>query len=168
MKNLNKKNLLQWQREQHKHDQRNHIDVACLHRTDRLKHYGLHLSKYVGRLARGKDDPIPFERTVIDATLVCLSSANSLQQLLKMPDDNQILQNFSEGNLIPIADAVGRFSNACEKIDHVEEFVSIACIANQDIMNWIFSAIKAKTIDIETSLKTRRSELADRQFYILD
>ena len=40
------------QQEQHAHDMRNHFDIMSLHKTERLKHYGLHFAKYVGRLAR--------------------------------------------------------------------------------------------------------------------
>ena len=43
--------LLRLQREQYRHDQRNHSDIACLAKSERLKHYGLHFAKYVGRLA---------------------------------------------------------------------------------------------------------------------
>ena len=44
--------LARLQCEQHSHDLRNHFDIISLHKTDRLKHYGLHFAKYVGRLAR--------------------------------------------------------------------------------------------------------------------
>jgi hypothetical protein len=49
--------ILELQREQFRHDRRNHFDILSLHKNDRLKHYGLHYCKYVGRLARGVDEP---------------------------------------------------------------------------------------------------------------
>lgn len=79
---LSREELLELQREQHRHDQRNHADIASLPKTDRLKHYGLHYAKYVGRLARGSDEAKSVERTLIDATLICLSAANALHQQL--------------------------------------------------------------------------------------
>ena len=54
--------LAQLQREQYVHDQRNHFDIICLPKPDRLKHYGLHFAKYVGRLARGDFDLIAVGR----------------------------------------------------------------------------------------------------------
>jgi hypothetical protein len=59
---------------QYSHDMRNHFDILSLPKTDRLKHYGLHFAKYVGRLARGADEPKSVERTLVDAILVSLST----------------------------------------------------------------------------------------------
>src|SRR5437868_2156427 len=74
------------QRAQYAHDMRNHFDILSLHKNDRLKHYGLHFAKYVGRLARETDEPKPTERTVLDAILVSLSTANTLHQDLSKED----------------------------------------------------------------------------------
>ena len=68
------------QRTQYAHDMRNHFDILSLHKNDRLKHYGLHFAKYVGRLARGTEETKPVERTLVDAILVSLSAANTLHQ----------------------------------------------------------------------------------------
>lgn len=160
--------ILTWQGEQHRHDQRNHADIACLHKTDRLKHYGLHYAKYVGRLARGEADPISIERTIVDTALVCLSAANTLHQKLQSPGDNQLHKDLRNDDLKPLADAAGRFADACEKIDHMEEFVEIARRSNQDVLNWVFSASTSNEFDVEQGMKKRRKELVERQFYILD
>src|SRR5258707_1695287 len=74
--------LLRLQREQYAHDRRNHSDILHLSKSDRLKHYGLHFAKYVGRLARGTEEQKSLERTVVDTFLVCLSAANTLHQEL--------------------------------------------------------------------------------------
>jgi hypothetical protein len=168
MQNEKTTNLLEWQSAQHIHDSRNHSDIACLHKTDRLKHYGLHFAKYVGRLARGDTDPISYERTIVDTALVCLSAANTLHQKLDTPGDNLLRKDLKNNALESLADAAGRFADACEKIDHMEEFVEMARASNQDILNWVFSATASNELDIESAMKNRRSELADRQFYIMD
>lgn len=168
MQEANTDTLLSWQREQFRHDQRNHSDIACLHKTDRLKHYGLHFAKYVGRLARGTADPISVERTIVDTALVCLSAANTLHQKLDFPNDNQIHKNLENENIRPLADAAGRFADACEKIDHMEEFVEMARHSNQDILNWVIAATASNSLDLYPALKARRAELAKRQFYISD
>src|SRR2546423_6600598 len=72
--------LARLQCEQHSHDMRNHFDIISLHKTERLKHYGLHFAKYVGRLARESAEMKPVERTLVDTLLVGLSAANTLHQ----------------------------------------------------------------------------------------
>jgi len=59
------------QREQFHHDKRNHSDIFCLSKHDRLKHYGLHFAKYVGRLARGPAEPKPSNQTLGDCPGHC-------------------------------------------------------------------------------------------------
>jgi hypothetical protein len=157
--------LLKLQQEQHAHDLRNHLEIVSLHKEDRLKHYGLHYCKYVGRLARGPKESKTIERTIVDTFLVTLSAANTLHQDLRK-------ENFSADGLGQdpsfeiFADAAGRFADACEKIDHLEEFVSIARHANRDVLLWAISAAERRNIDIISEVEARRAELAARHFYI--
>lgn len=155
------------QREQYSHDMRNHFDILSLHKTDRLKHYGLHFAKYVGRLAREAEESKPVERTLVDAFLVTLSTANTLHQNLgdggpssSSPVTNQVdpLRSF--------ADAAGRFADACEKIDHLEEFVPTAKTANMEIFLWISEQAEARALNLVEATRLRRTELAQRHFYI--
>ncbi len=67
-----------------------------------------------------------------------------------------------------LADAAGRFADACEKVDHVEEFIPQAKQANIDVMRWVFSVVAERNIDIIAEAVQRRKELAERQFYIVD
>jgi hypothetical protein len=78
--------ILVLQQEQFSHDKRNHCEILSLDKNDRLKHYGLHFCKYVGRLARGIEEAKPASRTITDAALVCLSAANTLHQRLAEPE----------------------------------------------------------------------------------
>src|SRR5205823_4710500 len=83
---LGRDELQRMQREQFRHDERNHKDILCLPKPDRLKHYGLHYAKYVGRLARGSAEGKTDEKTLVDAILVALSAANTLLQDLSKAD----------------------------------------------------------------------------------
>jgi hypothetical protein len=161
---LSAQNLGQLQRQQHAHDLRNHFDIIALHKNDRLKHYGLHFSKYVGRLARATEESKPIGRTVVDTLLVALSTANTLHLDLRktnlgVVDDNADLFR-------AFADAAGRFADACEKIDHLEEFLPIAKTANIDIFAWVQAMALRSDLDLIGSIADRRKELADRSFYI--
>ncbi len=159
--------LLQLQREQHRHDERNHADIAFLPKSDRLKHYGLHYAKYVGRLAREVSEPKPVERTVVDAALICLSAANTLHQRLDRFQPEKGVDQ-TDVHMNRLADAAGRFADACEKIDHLEDFLAIARLANDDILRWVLSMARHRHIDLRAAIRTRRLELAERQFYVTD
>lgn len=147
------------QSQQYKHDMQNHFDIISLSRVDRLKHYGLHFSKYAGRLARGENEKISKKRTAIDAFLVCLSSANALNQKLVCTIDKD------SNSALNFTDYSGRFSDACEKIDHLENFREIALEANQAIFSWVLRFFEENNIDIEKNLRERRKELEDRLPY---
>src|SRR3984893_6346898 len=156
------------QREQFRHDQRNHSDILCLPKPDRLKHYGLHFAKYVGRLARGTAEAKSVDRTVTDTALVGLSAANTLHQRLDRCALTGRLADLQIDPMRPLADAAGRFADACEKIDHLEIFLSIARAANEDILNWFLAIAAERQLDLKAAIKARRRELADRQFYVTD
>jgi len=162
---LSKNELLRLQREQHHHDKRNHSDILNLPKSDRLKHYGLHFAKYVGRLARGLDEAKSVEQTIVDTLLVGLSAANTLHQDLSAAT-RSILRNSQVDPIYAFADAMGRFADACEKIDHLEEFLSIARQANVDVLNWTIRTASERQIDLASAIQVRRKELAARQFYI--
>jgi hypothetical protein len=166
---LSPNDLGRLQREQHAHDMRNHYDIISLHKTERLKHYGLHFAKYVGRLARESAETKPVERTLVDTLLVGLSTANTLHQdLSKEQFDATSLRGPQLDPLRTFADAAGRFADACEKIDHLEEFLPIAKLANRDIVNWTMCAAGERNFDLASGIRARRKELALRHFYIED
>lgn len=155
------KTVLDWQRDQYVHDMRNHFDILSLHKQDRLKHYAMHFAKYAGRLARGAKEEKSKERTFVDCMLVCLSAANTLHQKLAVSQSKS-----NDSLLIRLTDAAGRFSDATEKIDHLEPFLDIAKAGNQDIFNALIDFASQKAIDIDQSLVERRAQLKERQFFI--
>jgi hypothetical protein len=160
--------LRQLQSAQYAHDQRNHFDILSLHKTERLKHYGLHFAKYAGRLARGSAEPKPVHRTITDAFLINLSAANTLAQDLSLETFAPHRSSSKGGFLVVFADAAGRFADACEKLDHLEESIGIAKTANRDITSWLLWAADEYRLDLERLIADRRNELAARLFYIAD
>jgi hypothetical protein len=158
--------LAKLQRAQYAHDMRNHFDILSLHKNDRLKHYGLHFAKYVGRFARESNEVKPAERTLVDAALVSLSTANTLHQDLSKETFHRDPDRKQVDPLRKLADAAGRFADACEKIDHLEDFLPIARKANRDIMNWILCQADERHLALMSAIAYRRKELADRHFYI--
>jgi hypothetical protein len=153
--------ILEWQRDQYTHDQRNHFDILSLHKQDRLKHYAMHMAKYAGRVARGAQEAKPIERTFVDALLVSLSAANTLHQKLSYTA-NQSNETF----LTRLTDAAGRMNDACEKIDHLEPFLDQLNAGNQDVFNCLLDLAAENDFDPDNALQNRRKELSDRHFYI--
>ncbi|HWU18649.1 MAG TPA: hypothetical protein VN155_13295 [Devosia sp.] len=151
------------QRSQQQHDLENHFDILALHKMDRLKHYGLHFSKYVGRLARGQSETKTVSQTLVDTMLVSLSAANALNQRLWQVGPESAGRN--DYDLLAFADAAGRFADACEKVDHLEEFRSIALDANADILRYVAHTAATLGLDLEAAIADRRSQLYSRQAY---
>lgn len=161
--------LLRLQQEQFHHDRRNHSDIACMPKPDRLKHYGLHFAKYVGRLARGSADPKPSNQTLVDTFLVSLSAANTLHQnLASLATSSAEYRRDQIDPLRIFADAMGRFADACEKLDHLEDSYILARSANIDIVSWVIAEAVEQQFDIVSELQNRRKQLAMRQFYVTD
>lgn len=154
--------VLPWQKCQYTHDKRNHFDILSLSKGDRLKHYGLHFAKYAGRLARGSSEPKPINATGIDSLLVTLSAANTLHQQLCI----EIGEKSYGDVLLQYVSLAGQFCDACEKIDHMEEFLTIARDSNVGLFNLSLTLLKQQNCDVEYLLTARRKQLADRQFYI--
>lgn len=163
---VNGDTLLRWQQEQFQHDRRNHTDIICLSRTDRLKHYGLHYAKYAGRIAISRGDPDMLRKTLADATLVFLSAANVLSQRLDRVFTPRPQRGFLLGMLEDLTDAAGRFCDACEKIDHFEEFLSIAHSSNVDVFHWILAVTDERGFNLDELMAERRKQLVERQFLI--
>jgi hypothetical protein len=147
---------------------RNHFDIISLHKTERLKHYGLHFAKYVGRFARESGEPKPVDRTLVDTLLVGLSTANTLHQDLSKEQFGPATRAAQLDPLRTFADAAGRFADACEKIDHLEEFLPITRVANRDVVIWTISIAAERHFDLRSAIQVRRKELASRHFYIDD
>lgn len=151
------------QQAQQEHDLRNHFDILSLSRLDRLKHYGLHFAKYAGRFARGDAETKSRTETLVDAFLVALSAANALNQVLPDRDEGAALEDAPSD--LAFTDQAGRFADACEKIDHLEEFRTVALNANAALVKWIVRSAVASGLDLDDLVDKRRQQLARRPVY---
>lgn len=151
------------QQAQQEHDLLNHFDILSLSRSNRLKHYGLHFAKYAGRLARGRAEAKSRTETLVDAFLVALSAANALNQAL--PDFDGALGTGQYPSDLDFTDQAGRFADACEKIDHLEEFRTIALDANAALTDWIVRSAAVAGVDLDALVEERRRQLARRHAY---
>jgi hypothetical protein len=151
------------QQAQYEHDLKNHFDILSLSRLDRLKHYGLHFAKYAGRFARGEAEVKGRSETLVDAFLVALSAANALNQALPHVDGGPAEKDAPSD--LAFTDHAGRFADACEKIDHLEDFRTIALNANAALVEWIVRSAAADGLDLDALVEERRRQLARRPVY---
>jgi hypothetical protein len=104
----------------------------------------------------------------LHAFLVSLSAANTLHQDLASFEMNAKCSSDQIDPFRVFADAAGRFADACEKLDHLEDCYTLARTANLDILCWLISAVGEQHFDIVSELNERRKELSARQFYVSD
>lgn len=131
---------LQWN--QLNHDERYHKDIVRLPVADRMKHFALHVAKYVGYFAEAIDSEgvALFERTLVDGFIISLAAANTLNLDLGQALSCQAISEsgslatlrrkladelFPSGNdairfLKELARRSSRLAKACESLDHVE------------------------------------------------
>ena len=154
--------------EQHRHDLRNHFDVAALPRIERLKHYALHFAKYAGRIARDQDGS-DLERTLVDSFLIGLSAANALKLKLSGEDLATFAASSSSQRLLEIyMDAVGRFAEASEKSDHLEDFMDLARSANRAILRIVADEADKRNIDLLSLAQRKRLQISANNFLASD
>src|SRR5207248_2248900 len=62
----------------------------------------------------------------------------------------------------------GWITDACEKLDHLEDSIDIARTANVDILYWLIITACEQQFNLTEALYKRRKELAARQFYVTE
>jgi phage tail tape-measure protein len=121
--------MVDWRQVQRK---RHGVDVAsgdiCIPTPGRLKRRALGICGQVGRLAS--------LTTMPDATVaIIFSQAVSAANIIRL-DLSKVDLSGGVGAFERLADAAGRFADACEKLDHVEDGAMLARDAIADIVRW--------------------------------
>ena len=145
---------LEQQKAQHAHDVES--DPAwTMPKPDRMKSYGFRLAVIVGKLAAVRGDQSGMLPLAGEAYATALSSAN----MLGIDLDHE-LAGGSNGSDVPLfeglADAAGQYSDAAEKIDHLEDFVSLLRSANVEIVRTVAGAAAAHGFDLGTLAEQAR------------
>jgi hypothetical protein len=131
--------LLPWQRLQQAHDEIAHRDILSFDLYKRLKHMVLHFYKYAGKIeeAREVGDEASIRKTLVDALIICLASANAMNHSIgkdldaeaESPTLDALAHVFAKdfGRAALDAQAVkslvvigGRMAKAIESSDHME------------------------------------------------
>ena len=141
------KQILSLQWEQLKHDESYHKDIVILPLATRLKHMALHNAKYVARFLSAvyAKDQETYEKTLVDAFVISMATANILNQnlgleLVKVVGNHltyldeagdSLMKTYSYYGLYDENDPMcfirgyatqcGNIAKACEAFDHVED-----------------------------------------------
>lgn len=128
--------LFSLQIEQRRHDEVAHSDILSLPTQRRITHMVLHFAKYVGALSQQPNDHA-FQRVLVDALIIALASANSLnvnlsariQETAKVRSYDELANllsmtsiNAKEKTFVGLAAATGVMAKACETLDHMESY----------------------------------------------
>ena len=129
--------LLPIQLSQQEHDQLAHRDILSLDTHTRLKHMTLHFLKYAGKIAYAREsgDEHELSNIIIDAFIICLATANTLNVSigekirLKGSDLQSFAISLAKGTarettfdrvLTDLVKISGRMAKAIEATDHLE------------------------------------------------
>ncbi len=170
------------QTEQQRHDDLAHRDILCLPVQDRIRHMVLHFAKYCGHLADIQNvyNEARFTSTLVDTTIICLASANSLS--IKLADSIQdqvsrsdrttkfkaqagISQELSTEFFVQLSKVTGTMAKACESLDHLESFDYRGTLERGVITIASLSAMVADRarIDLPTLVRARWERI-ERKF----
>ena len=181
--------IIELQKRQKEHDRDHHRDIYTLPYPDRMNHYVLHFSKYVGRLSQdyAEEEQLAaqLEKTLADSFIVAIAGANTLNidlqnQLEEMfgLDANSVeewadLLNQSEEDMDPdelkrwwlkrMAGPTGRMANALESLDHMEP-INGRQILEDDIIEIIADLLIVAScleLDLIEVLEARWSEIEE-------
>lgn len=128
-----------------RHDEIYHSDICLLRIQARIAHHTLHLGKYSGKfvealVAKGGVDYTSMIKTTLDAIIIVMSSANTLNLALRdvagAEDDvvgaltGKQAPGEAEAHVLGFAVITGKLAKAVEALDHVEHMDSRTAYEN--------------------------------------
>lgn len=131
--------LILIQRNQHNHDEIYHKEIARLPVSERLQHMALHISKYFSQFVEESQGRYSCDKEWKDSFIISTSICNILNTKISdlwgltdkdvMASDlrdyikSYISNDMGESSeLCMLSDINYELSNACEKIDHLEDY----------------------------------------------
>lgn len=180
--------LLKLQWAQLKHDEAYHKDVVIMPLAERIKHMALHNAKYVAYFfdALDQGDDAKFTKTLTDAFIIVLASANTLNQDIgrdlgasaesepSLPaigtslasdmarrdaDDYWLIRNFARHT--------GRLAKVCESWDHLETIVFRDEMkqCNLELFKVILAEASIRQLDLAEAHQARMRQVEARSIF---
>ena len=183
-----KRELLDLQWAQLKHDETYHKDIVLLSIGQRVRHMALHYAKYIAYFFEAIDrhDEKLYRKTVTDAFIIALATANALNQNLGkdlgdqtdselgLDDLGASLFNKLKGTdshqywmVREFAQHTGRFAKACESLDHLENvpFSDVMKQSNLGILRVLLAECSFKRLNLSEAYRVRIAEVESRSLF---
>lgn len=172
---------LQWA--QLKHDEAYHKDVVILPLAQRIKHMALHHAKYTAYFieALEQGDAARLERTLTDAFIILLASANTLNQHLghELEELYASVPLKALGDILPhdkddpmwlvrqYARHNGQLAKLCEAWDHLEAvpFRDGMKECNRALLCVVLAEAAARDVDLAEAYRTRINAVESRSIF---
>jgi hypothetical protein len=177
---------LQWA--QLKHDEAYHKDVVIMPLAERIKHMALHNAKYTAYLFEAVDEKndAKLTKTLIDAFVIVLASANTLNQDIGLDLGASVegARSFQSLGASLAEDAgrddtdcywlvrsfarhTGRLAKVCESWDHLESilFRDEMKRCNLELLKAILAEGSARQLDLAESYKSRMRQVEGRSIF---
>ncbi len=181
--------LIDLQKSQYKHDKEHHQDIFNISYPDRMNHYVLHFSKYVGRFSEEYSDEHELrehlEKTLSDSFIVALAAANTLnldiyqqmqqrhgidaetpervaEQLNQLDEINNI-KDIQQWLFRELAMPAGEMANAMESLDHMEP-MDVRQVLEEETMNiieYILIASDLMSVDVGSLVEDRWTKIEE-------
>lgn len=162
------------QRLQETHDQKYHRDIYYLPTIRWLTHLTLHYLKYAGKLTElihgGKIEKGSLETIVIDACIVTLSAANTLNIDL---DSKRVkgIAGYQQEEAIALRDSItlyaGQMAKALESLDHMETTAYRELLENgiRGISNTVVEVAAAIGCDLSEKVQQRWKNIEEKSIF---
>ena len=180
--------LLELQWAQLKHDEAYHKDVVILPLAQRVKHMALHNAKYTGYFIDAVDagDETRMTKTLVDAFIIALASANTLNQDIgrELEDVSARAHSIVElgaqlRSSLPRQDADplwlargfarynGQLAKVCESWDHLESipFRDQMKSCNLSLLKVVLAEATARGINLAEAYTVRIREVETRSIF---
>lgn len=176
---------LQWT--QLKHDEAYHKDIVVLPLAQRIKHMALHNAKYTAHFFEAAEagDKVRLVKTLIDAFIISLAIANTLNQDLgRELGEATVADSFpslgaaltlelarSDADPLWIVRAFARqnglLAKACESWDHLESlpFRDVMRSCNVAMLKVVLAEASARGLDLAEAYKVRIREVETRSIF---
>jgi hypothetical protein len=183
-----KEHFLKLQWAQLKHDEAYHKDVVIMPLAERMKHMALHNAKYIAYLfdAIDQKDEVKFTKTLTDAFIIVLASANTLNQDIgrdlgasaetapsfrslgasiaeeigrKTSDQYWLVRGFARHT--------GHLAKVCESWDHLESIVFRDEMkqCNLELLKVILAEASARELDVAETYTARIRQVEKRSIF---
>lgn len=119
-----------------------------------MKHMGLRFTRHAGELASGdkaRDD------IMSDILIGALTVSNVLG--IRLSEQAGIMTHIDGNPIFNVAISAGEFANACEKLDHLEDYPFRESMIRETVKHANIAMTNAGSRDLESMIKERREKL---------